>query len=196
MRFLCLIVLGSLLTTAANAQNGANRSFVLNEAKPYVYIAFDHAGNRKPLGHGETKHGLWLKFVNNCRVPVTLATFELGTGDPGIGVFHDVVPYQAGGVKGIPGPQEQAPSKAAREEPPIQAMTPPEGYSGEVSSTTTVVSGESVLFSVPSNHLSPNWYLRVRFMLAVSPSRIGDQPYSYADFRWEQLPDAVKLLKK
>lgn len=195
MRFLCLIVLGGLLTTA-NAQNGASRSFVLNEAKPYVYIAFDHAGPRKPLGPGETEQGFWLKLVNNCRVPVTVATFETGTGDPGIGVFDDVVPYQAGRVRGVPGPQAETPSKAPGDGQSELTTKPPEGYFAEVSSTTTVAPGESVLFSVPSNHLNPKWYLRVRFALAVSPNRIGDQPYSYADFRWEQLPDSAKILKK
>jgi hypothetical protein len=194
MRFLCLIVVG--LLSAANAQNKASQSFVLNGAKPYVYIGFDHAGNRKPLGQGENGRGFWLKFVNNCRVPVTLATFETGTSDPGIGLLHDVVPYQASGVKGVSGPQTETPSKVAGDGSSEPATKPPEGYTAEVSSMTTVAPGESVLFSVPSNHLSPNWYLRVRFMLAVSPNRIGDQPYSYADFRWEQLPDTVKMLKK
>lgn len=195
MRFLCLIVVG--LLSLANAQNKARQSFVLDEAKPYVYIAFDHAGNRKPLGEGESKQGFWLKFVNNCRVPVTVGTFETGTGDLGIGVLHDVVPYESGRVKGYPGPQAETPSKAARDgssEGP--ATKPPAGYSAEVSSTTTIGPGESLPFSVPSNHLSPNWYLRVRFTLAVSPNRIGDQPYSYADFRWEQLPETVKIPKK
>ena len=194
MRFLCLIAAGLLST--ANAQDKAPQPFVLNEAKPYVYIAFDHGGNRKPLGQGENKQGFWLKFVNNCRVPVTLATFETGTSDPGIGVLHDVVPYQASVVKGVPGPQAETQSEAERDASSEPAEKPPEGYSSEVSSMTTVSPGESVLFSVPSNHVSPNWYLRVRFILAVSPNRIGDQPYSYVDFRWEQLPNTAKMLKK
>ena len=105
MRFLCLIVVGIL--SAANAQNTASQSFVLNEAKPYVYIAFDHAGNRKPLGPGESTRGFWSKFVNNCRVPITVGTFETGTGDPGIGVFHDVVSYESSRVKGYPGPKRK-----------------------------------------------------------------------------------------
>ncbi len=195
MRLFWLIVLGSIVA-AANAQNAESRSFVLNESKPYAYITFDHVGKRKPLGKGETEQGLWLRFVNNCRVPLVIATFEPGTGDAGVGVFHDVVPYEAGVVRGIPGPQREAPSNETRQEPSIQVMNHPGGYSGEVSSTTTVGPGESVLFSVPSNHVSPNWYLRVRFTLAVSPTRIGNQPYSYADFRWEQLPDTAKERKE
>jgi hypothetical protein len=197
MRSLSLIALVSLVV--ANAQSQTAQSFVLNDSKPYVYIAFDHSGKRKPLGKSEDKQGFWLKFVNNCRVPVTLGTFETGTDDPGIGVFYDVVPFSASGIRGIPGPQEQAPLKAAAK--PGEAISepaakPPEGYYAEVGSVTTVPPGESVLFSVPSNHLSSGWYLRVRFTVAVSPNRIGDQPYSYADFRWEQLPDALKALKK
>ncbi len=55
MRSLSLIVLVSLV--GANPQD-QTAQFVLNEAKPYVYIAFDHAGKRKPLGKGEDKQGL------------------------------------------------------------------------------------------------------------------------------------------
>jgi hypothetical protein len=194
MHFLCLIVVG--LLSAANAQSKATKSFVLNEAKPYVYITFDHAGNRKPVGPDESEQGFWLRFVNNCHVPVVIETFEPGTGDPGTGVLHDVVSDQPGSrVKGIPGPLVEAP-KGAAGGPTEPSTKPPEGYSAEVRSVTTVAPGESVLFSVPSNHLSPNWHLRVRFTLAVSPNKIGDQPYSYADFRWEQLPDSAKLPKK
>jgi len=197
MRSLSLIVFVSMVV--ANAQDQTPRSFVLNEARPYVYIAFDHAGKRKPIGKGEDKQGLWLKFINNCRVPVTLGTFETGTDDPGIGVFYDVVPLPVSGPWGVPGPLEEAPSKGApkpAEDLSEPATKPPEGYYAEVGSVTTVAPGESVLFSVPSNHLSSEWYIRVRFMLAVSSDRIGDQPYSYADFRWEQLPDTVKKPKK
>ncbi len=110
-----------------------------------------------------------------------------------------MVPLAVSGTTGIPGPQEQAPLKATPkpgESLSEPAAKPPEGYYAEVGSVTTVHSGESVLFSVPSNHLSSEWYLRVRFTLAVSPDRIGDQPYSYADFRWEQLPDTAKNPKK
>lgn len=190
MRSLCLIMLG-LLVAGNSKTNPTTRAFVLNEAKPYVYIAFDHSGERKPLGPNEDKRGFWLRFVNNCSVPVTLGTFETGTNDPGVGVFYDVVPFPVVGIGGSPSPQERAPSKPAAnsaEAPAARAEEAPEGYYAEVGSVTTVPSGGSVLFSVPSNHLSSRWYLRVRFTLAVSPNKIGDQPYSYADFRWEQVP--------
>jgi hypothetical protein len=63
MRSLSLIALVSLVV--ANAQSQTAQSFVLNDSKPYVYIAFDHSGKRKPLGKSEDKQGFWLKFVNN-----------------------------------------------------------------------------------------------------------------------------------
>lgn len=186
MRVLPLIVFVFLI--AANGQNKGAQPFVLDQAKPYVYIAFDHAGKRKPLGRGESKEGFWLKFVNNCRVPVTIGTFGTGSDDPGVGVFDEVVPIQTGGSGGIP----EAPESGR----PGPSRKPPEGYYAEVGSAMTVAPGESVLFSVPSNHLSPGWHLRVRFTLAVSPSKVGDQPYSFADFRWEQLPDDVRGRKE
>lgn len=186
MRALPLILLVFLI--AANGQNKASQPFVLDQAKPYVYIAFDHAGKRKPLGRGESKVGFWLRFVNNCRVPVTIGTFGTSTDDPGVGVFDEVVPIQTGGSSGIP----EAPEPGRLE----LAGKPPEGYYAEVGSAMTVAPGKSVLFSVPSNHLSAAWYLRVRFTLAVSPSKVGDQPYSFADFRWVQLPGGVRSRTK
>jgi hypothetical protein len=173
---------------AADRQDKTAQGFVLNDAKPYVYITFDHAGKRKPLGPNESTQGLWLRLVNNCRVPVTIGTFGTGSDEPGIGVFHEVVPIPKAGSHGIPGPADETSSERAR--------NPPEGYYAEVGSSMTVAPGESVLFSVPLNHLTRAWYLRVRFTLAVSPSKVGDQPYSYADFRWEQLPEDVRRRKK
>jgi hypothetical protein len=190
MRSLSLILVVFLIS--ARAQNKTAQPFVLDQAKPYVYIAFDHSGRRKPLGPGESKQGFWLRFVNNCRVPVTIGTFGTGTGDPGIGVLDEVVPIPTTGFGGIPEAPETGPSKPT--------ASPPEGYYAEVHSSMTVHPGENVLFSVPSDHLSPSWYLRVRFTLDVPRAKVVDrpynQPYSYADFRWEQLPDEVRHPKK
>ncbi len=173
MRNLVAVIL--MLFSVAVTQEPPTVPFVLDASKPYVYVAFDHVARRRPVELGETKQGLWLRFVNNCRVPVNVGTFDPGTDDPGTAVIHEVVPLLR--------------RQGSR-------TNPPEGYSSEVYSLTTVNPGESLLFSVPLNHVAPDWYLRVRFTLAVSPSKVGDQPYSFADFRWEQLPEDVRGQKK
>ena len=168
--------------SVAVAQDNTAVPFVLDASKPYVYLAFDHVGQRKPIEPGESKQGVWLKFVNNCRVPVTIGTFDPGTGDPGIGVLHEVVPIATSGFGGIPRTAETQSKTATKA---------PEGYSSEVYAIMTVSPGKGVLFSMPLNHLSPHWFIRVEFTLEV-PKGTGNQPYGYADFFWDNLPKQVK----
>jgi hypothetical protein len=176
-------VLFLLASSMVQTTQGNANAFVLDSTKPYVYIAFDHAGSRAPIFAGESPEGLWLRFVNNCRLPVVIGTFDPGTGEKGIGVLYDVVAIPSsgsGGIPSLPGDKERAREQA------------PEGYSSTASaySTMTVAPGKSVLFSIPKNHLARNWFIRVQFTLDVGEAR-GDQPYSYADFRWEQLPASI-----
>lgn len=171
MRTLLIFVFA--MACVASAQGSLPVPFVLDAGKPYVYIVFDHAEPRKPVERGESEQGVWLRLVNNCRVPVTVGAFDPGTDDPGTALIHDVVPLKLGG-----------PHKSAKV---------PEGYSSEIYSLATVDPGEDLLFSVPANHLAREWYLRVRFRLEVSPEKVGDQPYSYVDFRWEQMPAGARV---
>ena len=176
-----------IASAAAVAQNKTPISFVLDKSKPYVFIEFDRAGKRQPVLLDESDYGVWLRFVNNCRVPITIGTFGTGTDDPGVGVLHDVVQIPAAGYGGYPEP-------AGTRRTPFRE--PPMGYNNiDVHSLMTVYPGKSVLFSVPLEHLSPHWYIRVEFNLEVSKDR-GDQPNSYANFYWDKLPKEVRSLKK
>src|SRR5580658_7716336 len=150
----------------------ATLPFVIDGTKPYVYLKFDHTGPRKPVFEGEVREGLWLRLVNNSRIPIRVGTFDPGT-DEGMGVIHEVVALRS--------------SLYATTEP----SKPPEGYDMEVHSVEVLPPGKSILFSVPLNHVGPKWYLRVQFTLAVSAD-LGGQPYSYADFFWEHLPTVVR----
>jgi hypothetical protein len=184
MRNLLVFVIATL--GVVSAQENLAIPFVLDEDKPYVYLVFDHLGPRSPIEPGESPRGLWFKFVNNCRVPVTIGAFDPGTGEPGVGMVHEVVPIPVTGSAGISGSVRT---------PEATRTKPPEGYSPEVFSLIIVEPGESVLFSVPFTHLNPQWFIRVQFGIAVSKRR-GDQPYSYVEFRWEQLPEGVRKQKK
>jgi hypothetical protein len=163
--------------------------FVLNPSKPYVYLQFDHVGPRKPLREGEGNVGLWLRIVNNCREPITVPTFGLSSGDPGVGVLDEVVPdiltmsvtADSGGIN----VSEGAASTAV---PVSPKNSPPQGYSAEVSSMTRVLPGKDMLFSVPLNHVSDKWFMRVRFVLDVNKPSVGTGPYTYLDFFKTQIP--------
>src|SRR5947209_7194252 len=69
-------------------------SFVIDESKPYVYLQLDHLGPRKPLHQGEPSTGIWLRIVNNCKVPISVPSYGIPTGDAGTGVLDEIVPLQ------------------------------------------------------------------------------------------------------
>jgi hypothetical protein len=164
--------------------------FTIDHSRPYVYLKFDHVGNRKPISRHEPGKGLWIRLVNNCQVPIIVGTFDLETGDPGLGVYDEVVPVDLNapplghGVR----PGESLPS--TREE---QKESIPEGYSaGDVVTTTTVAPGASLLLSLPANHVGPSWKLQIQFYLAPPGTNYGDGPYSVLSFGWHDVPDKLR----
>jgi len=171
MRFVCnLVVVGLMLSLVAMALAQEDQSgFLLDASKPFVYVAFDHTGPRQQVTQGESPNGLWLRLVNNCKIPIEVLTFDLGTTDPGVGINYDVVPV--GGVFDA--------------RPPIRI---PRGYSSPVGSPVMIKPGEDLLFSVPSNHVTKWWHLETRFDLALPTPRSGFHPYSVASFAWENIP--------
>jgi hypothetical protein len=157
--------------------------FVLNPSKPYLYIQFDHVGPRTPIQEGEGNVGLWLRIVNNCREPILVPTFGLTTGDPGVGVLDEIVPNVVT-TSVVPGGVPLAGGSAKPEK------RPPEGYSAEVHSMTRVLPGRELLFSVPLNHVSDQWFMRVRVVLDVNRPTVWPRPYTYLEFLDFQIPPA------
>jgi hypothetical protein len=143
-----------------------------------VYLQFDHVGPRKPLRNGESNLGLWLRIVNNCREPITVPTFGLTSGDPGVGVLDEIVP-DTPTLSVAPDSSETTPAAPSQ---------PPEGYSAEVFSMTRVLPGRDLLFSVPLSHVSDQWFMRIRFILDVGKPNLGAGPYTYLQFFKTQIP--------
>jgi hypothetical protein len=170
-----LAIFLAVASTPALAVPIAPSRFVIDSAEPYVYLKFDHTGKRKAATAGEGSEGLWLRLVNNCNLPITVLTFDLGTGDPGIGVPYSVVP-----VSGFRGPSEK------------QLKTMPHGYATDVGSSAKIPPGGTLLFSVPLDRVTPRWYIQARFDLALPGPRDGYNPYSLVDFSWDDLPDRYR----
>src|SRR5271168_5348839 len=92
-KFATLLLFSFLSASAALAQHQKRPlSFVIDSSKPYVYLAFDHVGKRQPLSRHEPDRGLWIRLVNNCRLPITVATFDAETGDPGVAAADEILP--------------------------------------------------------------------------------------------------------
>jgi hypothetical protein len=183
MKLQALFLTLSFCTTMIQGQQPMP-DFVLNPAKPYVYLQFDHVGPRQPLQAGEGNVGLWLRIVNNCREPITVPTFGLTSGDPGVGVLDEVIQNVV--TTGVTDTSEIDLSDSS---PPAQTVVhPPQGYSAEVFSMTRVLPGKDLLFSVPLSHVSDGWFMRVRFALDVNKPSSGTGPYTYLEFFNTQIP--------
>jgi hypothetical protein len=169
----------ALLATGAFAQV-ADSGFALDPSKPYVYILFDHVGPRKPLRAGEDPQGLWLRIINNCKVPIGLKSYGPSSGDGVVGILDEVLPIQQGFPVQLDLGDISSPAKR-----PQQKM--PQGYTAELYSVTQILPGQSILFSVPRDHVSHDWFMRVKFSLNVSKPSAGPGPMSELDFFDEQI---------
>src|SRR5260370_10401896 len=90
--FLVLLLFSQAAVRVAGGEGKANADgFLIDPSKPYVYLKFDHIGNRERLPGEESSEGLWLRLVNNCRIPILVATFNYGAEESSLGVYHDVV---------------------------------------------------------------------------------------------------------
>jgi hypothetical protein len=157
----------------------------IDASSPFVQVIFDHAGDRKPLSEFEPPLGLWLRLKNNSRLPVRVATFEPGTTDPGTGIADEVVVTAHPTM--ITGRPKQADQSSA-------VIADGKGYSRDVGSPATIPPGQSLLFSVPLNHVGPTCFLRIRFEFDLPPVKSGRQPYSFVDFTWSDVPSEVRQL--
>lgn len=178
---------GMLLTALIASAQVKTSGFLIDSTKDYAYLQLDHVGDRKQLPGDTVSKGLWIRLVNNCRVPLVVATFDPGTGDPGMGVFDEVVPSVAKGPK-----LHLGGTKSSSSQPRI-ASKAPEGYSlPDAFSSTRIPPGESILFSVPANHVGPSWSMQIRFYLSPSKEEYGSGPYSVVTFDWVDVPEQFR----
>ena len=173
------LLLGSTKIAAAQI---SPRNFEIDSSKPYVYIKFDHFGDRKPVNDWESAKGLWLRLVNNCRLPIQVSTLSPGTGDPGAALNFDV----------LPNPGRSAPDSEQRKKMPF-------GYAADIGTLVTIPPKGDLLFSVPAESVSKNWFIQIRFEFALpEPKSIKGEPsgnyepYSLADFTWYNIPEAQR----
>jgi hypothetical protein len=148
------------------------KSFVIDESKPYVYLGFDHIGNREPANSQESTRGLWLRLVNNCSLPIKISVFDVGTHNAGVGVNFEVV-RRVGPID---------PESADHQKMPL-------GYSVDIGMTKRIPPKGELLFSIPAESVAKDWYIRVRFDFDLALPKGRYHPYSVVDFTWYDLPE-------
>jgi hypothetical protein len=182
-RYCLMVAVAILLAHAASglAQVTA-KNFEIDKTKPYVYIKFDHFGDRKPVNDWESTRGLWLRLVNNCRLPIGISVLSLGTGDPGVAVNFEVVPTAG----------RYAPDSDQRKKMPF-------GYAADIGTQVTIPPKGDLLFSVPAESVTKQWYIQVHFGFVLPEAKSGNyqpsgnyEPYSVVDFNWYIIPEQYR----
>jgi len=200
-------------------------AFAIDPSKPYVYLAVDHVGPRKPLRDGEVGLGVWLRLKNNCQISIVVvaSALDVQKTDQASWVSDEVVPnalpvgaesvgsmigYRHGeeGLTDIflkPNDHEaeikgaEALSKGADKGRKIRV---PHGYVDMNAPSSAVLKvippGAEVLFSVPANHVGESWHLEVPFRFAIEPHVDLRQPYSYVALFWDDLTEVDRSLMR
>lgn len=210
---LVLVPFGALSVYSQTAEEGMS----LSDSKPYVYLEFDHIGPRTPLQAGESNRGIWLHLKNNSRFAITVIASADSTwvGDevvpdapsPGTESLGDAIGYKPGqedftDIYLFPNETEAEVRGAelAVKERSVRARSTspkrPRGYSGGHEPGPQVLkvipSGEEILFSLPSDHLSSSWHLEIPFRFAIKHAGSHRPPYSNVALFWDDLPEAYR----
>jgi hypothetical protein len=175
-----------LFGASALSQEKSPLDFVLDHSKPYVYLKFDHIGPRKPHQDGEVSTGLWLRVVNNCRIPIVFRASGGLPGDIEEPVLEDEVVEEEPLLQIVASDPEIEGYRKDEELRQERLKQKPHGYSSEVSGVVTVQPGKELLFSFPVNHVDEYWYLRVKFALNLERSSVVTGPFTYLPFyKWD-----------
>jgi hypothetical protein len=176
-------IVTSLISSTFVISQTPAKNFKIDDWKPYVYIDFDHLGERRSADNWGSTHGLWLRLRNNCRLPIQVSALDWGTGD-GAALPFKVVPEF-----GISGPD------------PEQLKKMPHGFAVHIGTLVTILPGKDFLFSVPAESVSRYWYIQVRFKFEFPGPKENKgapnghyEPYSVADFKWDNIPEAQRPL--
>jgi hypothetical protein len=201
----CILIAFSV--AEAQAQPGESNiaeQFIFNKERAFTYLQFDHVGKGPRRNEKEPAYRIWLRLVNNCHVPIVIRTSGVPDGSPvgEVGFFHHVVanPPAYGVSHGIILESGANPKIA---ESPAAAPPMPDGYDADVSSTATLQVSESLLFSIPINHLSGKWHIEIPFRFDLPHKRplhyeahIGGQPHMVISYWLSDLPaDARKQVE-
>lgn len=176
MKMLDAVLVAGLFATCSlpMAFSQASASLSLDAARPIVYIEFDHAGERAPVQEAEPSKGLWLRLVNNSTIPIVVQANSTST-DPNMTILPDRI-IAVG---------RQIPKSG------LIKQKMPSGYASHTGTPLTIDPGKSLVFSVPTNHVSRAWSMQVPFEFSLPAVKQGVQPVCLAEFAWRDIPASL-----
>jgi len=179
----------------------------LSNTKPTVYLTFERAGNREPVHTSESRLGIWLRLHNNTKWAINFCT-------PGLYLPPRVAPRYLADDRSVLALKEGVeisichgveqirryewnfgPPKGARNNSSAKAKRQVGYDTGDVSSSTWLPSGTSVVFSVPAEHLSEDLAIFLRFNYEWEfrdRSYTRDEPEHRVYFRAAELPKKLQ----
>jgi hypothetical protein len=155
-----------------------------------VYLSMDHVGFGSPEG-GSRKQRVWLRFQNNCGLPIDLQVngAPTDTPDDGLTIMYEFVVPISRGVEVTEGGRL----------PERKRVTPPPDTMSEVGSIHTVLPGQGVLFSVPATHLSRDWEIHIPFRFRLPRGKglrdenvWGGEPEMFLAYTFWDLPPSIQ----
>jgi hypothetical protein len=159
-----------LLAVAVHAQGqlGSSGKVRPSKDKPTVYLTYDRSGLRVPLNNGESKKGIWLRLHNNTKWKLVLRVGGVPNSSYGDAVvFYEVERREGSGFTPI-------------------------GYRSHVASVIKLKAGNSIVFSLPQEHLEKGLAIRVRYSyeweLGKNDSLSSNEPYHSVTFTSSDLP--------
>jgi hypothetical protein len=205
-----ILILLTLMVSAdvAHAQKQVAKQpaqFVIDPGRPFVYLKFERIG---PAQSGdEPIPRMWLRLVNNCDVSILVRAFGVSDGhsfdSARIGVTREHPDDEIGLMDYVlPNPQPHATNVFMGADGDVHKSPPPvadqgdmpRGYDFDVSASVSIASGQSVLFSIPVNHVSTKWHFEIPFEFDLQREKgprdpiVGGQPRLVLEYGLWDLP--------
>jgi hypothetical protein len=127
-----------------------DKGFLIDVNLPFVYVKFDHIGPGAPRSAEEPNSRMWLRFTNNCRIPIVVRANGVPAESPKseVGLEWEVVLNPViQRIDSFPPSTKGQPQTGLNTEKRTDEI--PRGYMEEVASLATIGPGEEILFDVP-----------------------------------------------
>ena len=172
--------------------------------KPTVFLSFEKAGARKQVHASESDQGIWLRLHNNTPWAINVSTqsfnllakapLRLKDGRSVLALREGVEIMLSHGVEVVDRYESRKmPDGGIHINESVNVPNPPVGYNrgSDVSSSSWLPSGHSVIFSVPKEHLAKRLAIFVSFRYEWETTEGDDgsnEPEHRVYFRAADLP--------
>lgn len=152
--FLAVIAVQPQVGNDDKTSESGGATFKLVAEKPGVYIDFERAGKRRPPGDDVSDEAVWLRLHNNMRTAIRFCAFSI-LDDKG-----NLLSYREAGEMGVNYEVEVTDSTLFDK---AKFHVPTGNKPSGLCHVFTLKAGESIVFSVPKEHLVKGLSAKVPF---------------------------------